>query len=135
MCWLVPWAKPGLAFFILLNSRRKTTECRYFYTISYVVKVILCQKHSFLHQIIQNMTTDFSLIYTFNTINLQVQSYCVHCKPIPVMKTGFSLFSISHRENPVLALYWPCTGPVLALYQIAVHISIVYARLYGQCLY
>ena len=61
--------------------------------------------------------------------------YCIHCKPIPVMKTGFSLCSISHREkpvfinwepcnenrfflcmeilhreNPVLALYWPCKG-------------------------
>ena len=24
------------------------------------------------------------------------------------MKTGFSLGRISHRENPVLALYWPC---------------------------
>ena len=32
------------------------------------------------------------------------------CKPIPVMKTGFSLCCISHREYPVLAQYWPCTG-------------------------
>ena len=28
------------------------------------------------------------------------------------MKTGFSLCGKLHRENPVLALYWPCTGPV-----------------------
>ena len=28
----------------------------------------------------------------------------------PVMKTGFSLCEKLHRENPVLALYWPCTG-------------------------
>ena len=54
----------------------------------------------------------------------------LHCKPIPVMRTGFSLCSISNRENPVfitgipanenmeilhwentvLALYWPCKG-------------------------
>ena len=62
----------------------------------------------------------------------------IHCKPIPVMRTGISLCSISigktlfslqgsqlmktgfslcgntqgqlHRENPVLALYWPCKG-------------------------
>ena len=26
---------------------------------------------------------------------------CIHCKPIPVMKTGFPLYSISHREKPV----------------------------------
>ena len=26
------------------------------------------------------------------------------------MKTGFSLCGKLHRENPVLALYWPCTG-------------------------
>ena len=57
----------------------------------------------------------------------------LHCKPIPVMKTGFSLCTSPnrekpvfitgflanvnkffpcvgkvHRENPVLALYWPC---------------------------
>jgi hypothetical protein len=38
-----------------------------------------------------------------------------HCKPIHVMKPGFSLCNFSHREklqreNPVLALYWLCTG-------------------------
>jgi hypothetical protein len=26
------------------------------------------------------------------------------------MKTGFSLCGKLHRENPVLALYWPCSG-------------------------
>ena len=31
-------------------------------------------------------------------------------REIPVMKTGFSLCGKLHRENPVLALYWPCTG-------------------------
>ena len=56
-----------------------------------------------------------------------------HCKPIPVMKTGFSLCSISNRENPVFitgipaienrffllwkyytgkSQFWPCTDPV-----------------------
>ena len=56
-----------------------------------------------------------------------------HCKPIPVMKMGFSLCSISHREKPVFitwelcienrffpvwkyytgkTLFWPCIGPV-----------------------
>ena len=59
--------------------------------------------------------------------------FWVHCKPIPVMKTGFSLCSISNRENPVFitgipatenrffpvwkyytgkTLFWPSTGPV-----------------------
>ena len=57
----------------------------------------------------------------------------VHCKPIPVMKTGISLCTFPKRENPVFitwepcnenrffpvwekytgkSLYWPCTGPV-----------------------
>ena len=57
----------------------------------------------------------------------------LHCKPIPVMRTGFSLCSISNREKPVFitgipanenwifpvwkyytgkTLSWPCTGPV-----------------------
>ena len=40
----------------------------------------------------------------------------MYCKPILVMKIGFSLFSFSHREklrreNPV----WPCTGPSTGL--------------------
>ena len=56
-----------------------------------------------------------------------------HCKPIPVMKTGFSLCTFSHREKPVSiswdpcnnyrffpvgkkytgkSLFWPCTDPV-----------------------
>ena len=60
-------------------------------------------------------------------------NFYVHCKPIPVMKTGFSLCSISNREKPVFitgipanenrffpvwkyhagkTLLWPCTGPV-----------------------
>ena len=57
----------------------------------------------------------------------------LHCKPTPVMKTGFSLCSISSREKPVFinlepcnenrffpvwkyytgkTLFWHCTGPV-----------------------
>ena len=57
----------------------------------------------------------------------------IHCKPIPVMKTGFSLCTFSHREKPVSiswdpcnenrffpvgkkytgkSLFWPCTDPV-----------------------
>ena len=34
-----------------------------------------------------------------------IQIIFLHCKPIPVMKTGFSLWEKLHRENPVLALY------------------------------
>ena len=57
----------------------------------------------------------------------------LHCKPIPVMKTGFSLCTFPNREKPVFitgfqanvnrffpvsekytgkTLFWPCTGPV-----------------------
>ena len=57
----------------------------------------------------------------------------IHCKPIPVMKIGFSLCNISIREKPVFitgipatenrffpvwkyytgkSLFWPCTDPV-----------------------
>jgi hypothetical protein len=64
----------------------------------------------------------------------EIAVFCeLHCKPIPVMKTGFSLCSLSHREKPVFitwepcnengffpvwknytgkTLFWPCTGPV-----------------------
>ena len=57
----------------------------------------------------------------------------LQCKPIPVMKKRFILYSFSHREKPVFitwepcnenrffpvwkyytgkTLFWPCTGPV-----------------------
>ena len=66
-------------------------------------------------------------------IFLKLKKYILHCKAIPVMETGFSLCSISHREKPVFiswdpcnenrffpvwkyytgkTLFWPCTGPV-----------------------
>ena len=62
-----------------------------------------------------------------------VVHFNVHCKRIPVMKTGFSLFTFSHRDKPVpiswdpcnenrffpvgkkytgKSLFWPCTDPV-----------------------
>ena len=37
------------------------------------LQVILCQKHSFLYQITQNMTADCKLNYEFSTRKLQVQ--------------------------------------------------------------
>ena len=61
------------------------------------------------------------------------EHYYLHCKTFPVMKTGFSLCSISNREKPVFinlepcnenkffpvwkyytgnSLFWSCTGPV-----------------------
>jgi hypothetical protein len=73
-----------------------------------------------------------SQINKFRVIHKQRFLY-FHCKPIPVMKTGFSLCSISNREKPVFikwepcnenrfflvgkyyrgkTLFWPCTGPV-----------------------
>ena len=50
-----------------------------------VVQVILCQKHSFLDQLTQNMTTDCLLHYNFSTRKLQVQymlsiSNCSDCQ-------------------------------------------------------
>ena len=74
--------------------------------------------------------------YSFSAMFTMRQSYLwstVHCKPIPVMKTGFSLCHISNREKPVFinwepcnenrifpvwkyytgkTLFWPCTAPV-----------------------
>ena len=43
-------------------------------------------------------------------------------KKMIVMKTGFSLCSISNREKPVFITWEPCSGPVLALYGIAVYL-------------
>ena len=36
--------------------------------------------------------------------------YQIHCKPIPVMKTGFSLCTFSHREKPVFITRFPGDG-------------------------
>ena len=49
---------------------------------------------------------------------VEILWFCLHCKPIPVMKKGFPcvLFltgkSTQRKPSscPVLALYWPCTG-------------------------
>ena len=35
------------------------------------------------------------------SIFFKVKKYLPHYKPIPVMKTGFSLWTFSHREKPV----------------------------------
>ena len=37
-----------------------------------------------------------------------VGSWRQHCKPIPVLKTGFSLCTFSHREKPVCISWDPC---------------------------
>jgi hypothetical protein len=57
------------------------------------------------------MTTGISLcsnshrkIPVMNTGSLQWE------KGFPVMKTWFSLWELLHWENPVLALFWSCTG-------------------------
>ena len=72
--------------------------------------------------------TKTQFLWTWNFVVRQSRKQImVHCKPIPVMKTGFSLCTFSHREKPVsiswnpcwekvhreipvLALYWPCKG-------------------------
>ena len=67
-------------------------------------------------------------------ISLHAGIFSLHSKPIPVMKTGFSLCTFPNREKPVSitwepcnenrffpvwekytgkTLYWPCTGPVM----------------------
>ena len=46
----------------------------------------------------------------------------LHCKPIPVMKTGFSLCTFSQKEKPVFITWELCSGPVLALYGIEVYV-------------
>ena len=39
--------------------------------------------------------------HNFTVYLWYVSIHMVHCKPIPVMKTGFSLGSFSHWEKPV----------------------------------
>ena len=71
---------------------------------TYVVQVILCQKHSFLHQWNQNMTTDCSLNYEFNTRKLQIQ--CMLCTS--------NCFLFWHSEQFVVHnMYWTCSFLVL----------------------
>ena len=39
---------------------------------------------------------------------------CPHCKPIPVMRTGFSPCSISNREKPVFITGIPAKGQIIS---------------------
>jgi hypothetical protein len=56
---------------------------------TYLLQVILFQKHSFFHQLAQNMTTDCSLNYEFNTRKLQI--LCILCRLKPKhFNLGFS---------------------------------------------
>ena len=82
----------GGGFWGLLVSSSRVTRtfvmgCRTFVVIRYdfsffsemgPIKVNLCQKHSFLHQLTHNMTTDCSLNYEFSTRKLQVQYMFEH---------------------------------------------------------
>ena len=43
-----------------------------------------------------------------NCIQTRIVFIPLHCKPIPVMKTGFSLCTFSHREKPVSISWDPC---------------------------
>ena len=43
---------------------------------------------------------------TANDKNQEI--FSIHCKPIPLMTTGFSLCSISNREKPVFINWEPC---------------------------
>ena len=44
---------------------------------------------------------------TQHEITYHLMSSMLHCKPIPVMKTGFSLWSFSHREKPFFVTGFP----------------------------
>ena len=77
--------------------------CRY----TYVVQVILCQKHSFLNQLTQNITTDCLLNYEFIPKKLQIQ--CMLCK--------LNWFMFWHSEQFVVHnMYWTCSFLVLNLW-------------------
>ena len=44
----------------------------------------------------------------FLSLTMTLFSEKIHCKPIPIMKTGISLCSISSREKPVFINWEPC---------------------------
>ena len=43
----------------------------------------------------------FCALTNFQILKMRPNWTCMHCKPIPVMKTGVSLWSFSHRKKPV----------------------------------
>ena len=88
--------------------------CRYIY----VVQVILCQKHSFLHQLTQNMTTDCSLNYEFNTRKLQILFILYRLKPKHLLHVvDYSYYSECQNKNKKTNLiYTTCTELVVFLY-------------------
>jgi hypothetical protein len=81
----------------------------------------------------QILNQRYLLFVRFSKVTFTHSRIEQHCKPIPVMKTGFSLCTFSHREKPVSiswdpcnenrffpvgkkytgkSLFWPCTDPV-----------------------
>jgi hypothetical protein len=88
-------------------------------------------KEYFLKILIFNFLKMSPILVGLTVTLLCEKNAYLHCKPITVMKTGFSLCSISNREKPVFitwepcyesrffpvwkyytgkTLYWPCTG-------------------------
>ena len=49
----------------------------------------------------KKITKIYSRDHSTSRSSSRGSSLYVHCKPIPVMKTGFSLWTFSHREKPV----------------------------------
>ena len=125
---------------------------------------LLCNKPKFL--LAQQTQGDLKLTFpTFpnSRVNLKrsqclnwqrMLGYRIHCTPIPVTKTGFSLCSISNREKRVFnnwepcnenrffpmwkyytgkTLFWPCTGPVrdcrLQCRLIGANIQLIFKRI------
>jgi hypothetical protein len=57
-----------------------------------------------------NENRGFPVKFSHREIPVKKQGSLQLEQGFPVMKTGFSLCGKLHRENPVLTLYWPCTG-------------------------
>ena len=60
----------------------------------WLIQVNLCQKLLFLHQLNNNMTTDCSLNYKFNTWKLQAQNMFSLCSAKEELLTKIYLYSI-----------------------------------------
>ena len=76
--WSFLYLRPLICFFHYLISIIKAKRSRRWVILKIRVLVNLCQKLLFLHQLTNNMTTDWSLNYKFNTWKFQAQTWGEH---------------------------------------------------------
>ena len=88
-------------------GRKLTFECADLNFLNQLIYFIICW-HILEKGTNWKASSNHSSTQSFQLFAFYLPLEKIHCKPIPVMKTGFSLCTFSHREKPVSISWDPC---------------------------